>query len=168
MICSHDRDCREMAFGLLPVVTVKHPSEQETALDFIFLPSFLLLFFFFFLGTSSAKWVNVFVNNVRAGYLWKPVTSRPGDCLGGRRAQVPSQQQRRVTRSNTCDCTASYLNKRVGCLGDAHARLGACVNMTKTKSSRATTPIRTKRHVDAQMFDSLKCVFFFLRICFRE
>lgn len=100
-----------MAFGLVPVVTVNRPNGKETALH--------LSFFFFNFGTSSAKGVDALVN-VRVVELDQALASPPGDCLGGRRAQVPSQQ--RVTRYNTCDCTESYLNKRVGCLGEAHAR----------------------------------------------
>lgn len=60
-------------------------------------------------GTSSAKGVDALVD-VSVVYFEEALTSPPGECLGGKRAQVPSQQ--RVTRNNTCDCTASDLNRR--------------------------------------------------------
>lgn len=109
----------------------KPPQREGNGSSFVFLKKQNL-------GTSSAKGADALVN-VRVVYLEGALTNPPGDCLGGRRVQVPSQQ--RVTRYNTCDCTASYLNKGVGCLGEAHARVGACINMTKTKSGAKSESI---------------------------
>lgn len=39
----HNRECKEMAFGLVPVVTVNRPSEQETLRVFFYFFFFLLL-----------------------------------------------------------------------------------------------------------------------------
>lgn len=127
-------------------VTVKRPSEQETALDF-----FPLLPFFPF-GTSSAKGGEHICQYDESWIPLRP-SNKPPWWLAARRAQVPSQQ--RVTRSNTCDCTASYLNKRVSCLGrraSAAGRVRKCGKNNEEKQTRdprareLQLPNRTKRH----------------------
>lgn len=128
--------------------------------------SSLLLRFFIYLLWHVVGERSVRTCQCESCLPWGTRPSPPSDCLGEKRARVPLQQW--VTRYNTCDCTASYLNKRVGCMGEAHARLGACVNMAKTKRGEKDREPRASE-LQLQQSDTLthkcqtlKCRFFSL------